>query len=56
VANASGCAATLGYGPQAVGDFESLGRAGRRAVHLHLPTVTGDLLEQAVCMCLRRTP
>ena len=101
VADACGCAATLGYGPrylhstgqlhkggpdsgvflivtatpaddlqvpgepysfgvlemaQAVGDFESLDRAGRRAVHVHLPSRDPRLLERVAGMCLRRTP
>ena len=31
---------------QAAGDFQSLDRAGRRAVHLHLPTRSVDLVRQ----------
>jgi hypothetical protein len=33
---------------QALGDFESLNRAGRRAVHLHLPA-RDPLLFRRVC-------
>ena len=101
VTDASGCAATLGYGPrylhstgqlhkggpdrgvflivtatptedlpvpgepysfgvlemaQAAGDFQSLDKAGRRAVHIHLPARDPELLERIGSMCLRRTP
>lgn len=33
---------------QAAGDFQSLDRAGRRAVHLHFPARNADLLRQAI--------
>jgi glucose-6-phosphate isomerase len=37
---------------QALGDFESLNRAGRRAAHLHLPTRDPRLLESAFAKLL----
>jgi hypothetical protein len=38
---------------QAVGDFQSLDRAGRRALHLHLPRRDVDLLRRVLNELLR---
>jgi hypothetical protein len=37
---------------QALGDFQSLDRTGRRAVHLHLPRRDPDLLRRVVATLL----
>jgi hypothetical protein len=40
---------------QALGDFQSLDRTGRRALHLHLPTRDARLLGEATAALLARS-
>jgi hypothetical protein len=39
---------------QAAGDFQSLDRVGRRALHVHLPRRDGDLLQRTLAILSER--